>query len=163
MSTSSTHRRLPLGAALAIAALVALFAVSLGRAAPSAPTEAFTLGISTPRTVYVGRPAVIRVTGTIPLRYVKFLYFVKVVSIRTAVMSSCPADSWDAAQIAQATGGSILVLSSRAVPDGSGRFTIPVGIRPYAPGRARICAYTYAEATTLARAARLVTVQRGRG
>jgi len=163
MSTSSIHHRLPLCAAIAVAVLVALGAASLGRSAPSAPTDDFTLRISTPRTVSVGRPAVIKVTGTIPLRYLKFLYWVKVVSIRTAVMSSCPADSWDAAQIAQATGGAILVLSSRAVPDARGRFTIPVGIRPYAPGRARICAYTYAEATTLARAARVVTVKRGRG
>lgn len=151
------------GAAIAVVILAALSAVSSGTAAPSAPTDDFTLRISAPRTVFVGRPAIIKVTGTIPLRYIRFLYFVKVVSIRTAVMSSCPANSWDAAQIANATGGSVLVLSSRAVPDGRGRFTIPVGIRPYASGRARICAYTYTEATTLARAARMVTVKRRRG
>jgi hypothetical protein len=163
MPTPSARRPRLAVAAIGVAALVALSAASWGQAAPSTPAAGFTLRISTPPTVSVGRPAIIRVTGTIPLRYLKFLYWVKVVSMRTAVMSSCPAESWDAAQIAQATGGSILVLSSRAVPDGSGRFTIPVGIRPYAPGRARICAYTYAEATTLARAARIVTVKRARG
>jgi hypothetical protein len=41
---------------------------------------------------------------------------------------------------------------------------VPVGIRPYAPGRTMICAYTNDGATvTLARVGRFMTVKRLRG
>lgn len=160
MQTSSRPRHGRARAAVAAVVLV-LTAFSLGAAAPSALAGGFTVKVSSPQTVYVGRPAVIKVTGTIPRQYMRFLYWVTVASIRTSVMSHCPANSWDAAQVANATEGAVLVLASRAVPDPSGRFVVPVGIRPYEPGRARICAYTYdGEATTLARAARMVTVKR---
>ena len=74
-------------------------------------------------------------------------------------MPSCPANSWEAKQIANATGGSILVLTGREVPDASGNFGVPVGINPYAPGQALICAYTDdGETVTLATASLLLTV-----
>jgi hypothetical protein len=77
-------------------------------------------------------------------------------------MAHCPASSWDAKQVANGTGGSILVMSSHEVPDATGRWSVPVGITPYAPGRALLCAYTTdGEATTLASASRIVTVKQG--
>ncbi|HJQ75762.1 MAG TPA: hypothetical protein VJ948_00705 [Acidimicrobiia bacterium] len=84
-----------------------------------------------------------------------------VVSVRTSVVRTCPASVWDPKQVAAATGGAILVLSTRAVPDRSGRFFVPVGIRPYAPGTARICAYVDdGAASTLAAGSKRLTVRR---
>ena len=159
---TSTFRRRIAGAAVVAATLAAVSVASPAAAAPSA-TDDFTLRIAAPQTVYIGRPGIIKVLGSIPLRDVHLPYFVVVVSISPKVMSSCPAQSWDAKQIATATSGTVLVHSSAAVPDTSGAFMIPVGIRPYAPGRTMVCAYTNdGAAVTLARTVRFVTVKRAR-
>jgi hypothetical protein len=160
MTTSSKPRHAVLSATIAAAVLAALSMASPVAAAPTTPSTDFTLRISAPQTVYIGRPGIIKVFGTIPLRSVHLPYFVVVVSISPKVMSSCPAQSWDAKQIAGAT-GTVLVHSSSAVPDTNGAFMIPVGIRPFAPGRTIVCAYTNdGAAVTLARVGQLVTVKR---
>ena len=98
----------------------------------------------------------------VSLRSTHLPYWLSVVSIRATVMAHCPASSWDAKQVANGTGGSILVMSSHEVPDATGRWDVPVGITPYAPGHALLCAYTTdGAATTLARASRNVTVKQG--
>ena len=98
-------------------------------------------------------------TGTIPVESTRFPYWLSVVSISPKVMSSCPANPWDAEQVANATGGSILVLTSREVPDASGNFAVPVGINPYAPGQVMICAYTDdGGMVTLAAASLMLTI-----
>jgi len=125
-----------------LAAVLGLVAVALAASASPARAGGFTLNLSAPPKVVVGQPAVIQVTGTIPVGSTQFPYWLSVVSISPTVMPSCPANPWDAKQIANATGGSILVLTSREVPDASGNFSVPVGINPYAPGQVRICAYT---------------------
>jgi len=102
----------------------------------------FSLKLSAPPRVVVGQPTVVQVSGTIPVDSTRFPYWLSVVSISPKVMSSCPANPWDAEQVANATGGSVLVLTSREVPDAYGNFTAPVGINPYAPGRVMICAYS---------------------
>lgn len=120
----------------------------------------FTLQLSTPPRVVVGQPTVVQVTGTIPVESIRFPYWLSVVSISPKVMSSCPANPWDAEQVANATGGSVLVLTSREVPDPYGNFTAPVGINPYAPGQVMICAYTDdGGMVTLAAASLMLTIE----
>jgi len=137
--------------------------LALGAPRAEARPAGFSVRVAAPGTVVVGKPSVIGVSGTIPVQHLRYLYFATVVSIRTSVLSRCPASYWDATQVANATGGGVLVLTSRLVSDERGRFSIPVGIRPYAPGTARICAYVNdGEMTTLAAASRPITVRRAR-
>ena len=56
-------------------------------------------------------------------------------------VTSCPANYYEGKQIANATGGSILVSTGRLTPDSSGSFRVPVGINPYLAGQGWICAY----------------------
>lgn len=143
-----------------VAVLAGVVAVALGASASPARAGDFTLKLSAPPAVVVGEPTLIHATGTIPVEYRRFAYWLSVVSIRPTVMPDCPANPWDAEQIANATGGSILVLTSREVPDANGNFKVPVGISPYAPGRALICAYTDdGETHTLATASLRLTVR----
>jgi hypothetical protein len=163
MPLSSKSIRTVVVAAIAATALAALPMASPAATRSTAATDTFTLRISAPQTVFIGRPGIIKVFGTIPLRAVHLPYFVVVVSISPKVMNACPAQSWDAKQIATATNGTVLVHSSSAVPNTNGDFMVPVGIRPFAPGRAMVCAYTNdGAAVTLARTARFVTVKRTR-
>lgn len=144
-----------------VAVLAAVAALAFGVCVAEAGAGAFTVRVVAPQTVVVGKPIVIRAAGTIPAQYFRYHYWVSVVSIRTSVLKTCPASAWDAKQVANATGGAILVLSTRAAPDPSGRFVVPVGIRPYAPGTARICAYVDdGEARTLAAGSKRVSVRR---
>ena len=124
------------------AAVLGLVAAALAPSASPARAGGFTLKLSAPPKVVVGQPTLIHVTGTIPVESMRFPYWLSVVSLRSTVVPRCPANPWDAKQVALATGGSILVLTSREVPDVYGNFEVPVGINPYAPGRALICAYT---------------------
>lgn len=144
-----------------VALLAALAALAFGVGVAEAGAGTFTVRVVAPPTVVVGKPIVIRAAGTIPAQYFRYQYWVSVVSIRTSVLRTCPASAWDAKQVANATGGAILVLSTRAVPDRTGRFVVPVGIRPYAPGTARICAYVDdGEARTLAAGSKRIGVRR---
>ncbi len=142
-----------------LAAFLGLVAVALAASASAARAYGFTLMVSAPPKVVVGQPTLIQVTGTIPVESTRYPYWLSVVSLRSTVVSRCPANPWEAKQIAIATGGSILVMTGREVPDASGNFSVPVGINPYAPGQALICAYTDDGATqTLAAASLLLTV-----
>jgi len=142
-----------------VVAVLGLVAVALPAQASPARAGGFTLNVSAPPRVVVGQPTVIQVTGTIPVGSIKFPYWLSVVSISPRVMSSCPANPWDAEQVANATGGSVLVLTSREVPDAYGNFTAPVGINPYAPGHVMICAYTDdGGMVTLAAASLMLTI-----
>lgn len=151
------------GLLCATAALAAVPLLALGASRAEARPDGFSVRVVAPGAVVVGKPSVIRVTGTIPVQSLRYPYFATVVSIRTSVLGRCPANYWDATQVANATGGGVLVLTSRVVSDGRGRFSIPVGIRPYAPGTARICAYVNdGEMTTLAAGSKRITVRRAR-
>ena len=134
-------------------------ALSFANADTHATLGGFALKLSAPPRVVVGQPTVVQVTGTIPVESTRFPYWLSVVSISPTVMSSCPANPWDAEQVANATGGSVLVLTSREVPDAYGNFTAPVGINPYAAGRVMICAYTDdGGMVTLAAASLMLTI-----
>jgi hypothetical protein len=141
------------------AVVAGLAAAALGPTASPALAEGFTLKLTAPSRVVVGTPTLIHVTGTIPREHFWYAYWLSVVSIPPRVMSTCPASHSAAKQIANASGGSILVFTQREVPDANGNFRAPVGINPYAPGRALICAYTDDGATnTLAIASLDLTV-----
>jgi hypothetical protein len=136
--------------------------IVLGAPASSALGEGFTLDLSVPSTVFIGRPVIAHGTGTVPPRDAEFSYWFSLDAIPAAVLSTCPADRWEAAQIAQSTGGGILILSQREVRDPAGNFSIPFGFTPLRPGSVLLCAYTDdGAATTLARASQTITVQGG--
>jgi hypothetical protein len=154
----------PAGALGALLALLLILLLGVGAdrasAAGAAPADAFTLSLSVPAAVEVGKPDVIRAVGTIPVRSLPYLHFVGVFSIRPEVMDDCPGQYWEASQIALSTGGAVLALSQRVAADGAGRFTIPVGVSPYAAGAVRLCAYIGdGETMTLARASALLTIR----
>ena len=142
-----------------LTAVLGLVAVALAASALSARANGFTLEVSAPPKVVVGQPTVIQVTGTIAdLRYPSWL---TVVSIRPEV-TTCPANYYEGKQVANATGGSILVSTGRITPDSSGSFRTPVGINPYLPGHVWICAYIHdGETVTLAATSMLLTISPG--
>jgi len=90
----------------------------------------FTLNLSAPSTPVVGQPMILQATGTIPPEDLPFLYWFSLDAIPTSVTSTCPEDHFVAKQLALSTGGSIVVLSQREVPDAAGNFSIPVGVTP---------------------------------
>ena len=81
--------------------------------------------------------------GTIPVRDLFFSYWFSLSALRPSVTSTCPEDHWEAVQLAQSTGGAVIVLSQREIANATtGAFSIPVGITATAPGRLLLCAYT---------------------
>jgi hypothetical protein len=148
---------------------ICAFAVAVGLVVLAAPASSalgagFTLNLSAPSTPVVGKPMILQATGTIPPEYLQFLYWFSLDAIPTSVTSTCPADRWEGAQLANSTGGAILVLSQREVPDAAGNFSIPVGVTPSAPGSVLLCAYTDdGEATTLAGTSLVLNIRPGSG
>src|SRR5580765_6054269 len=138
--------------------VLVLVALALAASASSARASGFTLIVSAPPKVVVGQPTVVQVTGTVgDLRYPSWL---TVVSIRPDV-TTCPANYYEGKQIANATGGAILVSTGRITPDSSGNFVTPVGIDPYLPGQVWICAYIHdGETVTLATTSLLLTISK---
>jgi hypothetical protein len=130
--------------------LIATFVALL--LASSAQASDFTLQLESPPAV-VGKPLILTATGAIDVDELQYPYWFSLDAIPTSVTTTCPADRWEGVQIAQNTGGSVIVLSQRETPDSAGRFTIPVAITPIAPGSVLLCGYTDDGATnTLARA-----------
>jgi hypothetical protein len=132
--------------------IVVALAAAIALGAPAAPALAgtFTLSLAPQSDAVVGRPLIIQATGTIPAESVQFPYWFSLDAIPTAVTTTCPADRWEGAQFANAT-GSIVVLTQSERPDAAGNFTIPVAVTPSAPGTVLLCGYTDdGEATTLA-------------
>jgi hypothetical protein len=141
-----------------LARALAVAAVGLAVGAASAQASGFTLGLSAPPAVVVGKPIVLDATGTIPVDQIQYPYWFSLDAIPTTVTTTCPADRWAAAQFANAT-GSVIVLSQRETPDAVGQFTVPVAIKPTAPGTVLLCGYTDDGMTnTLARASLLLDI-----
>ena len=136
------------------AAVVGL--IALAASTTPAFASGFTLDLSAPSTPVVGKPLVLQASGTIDPDELQFPYWFSLDAIPTSVTSTCPADRWVGAQLAESTGGSIVVLSQREVPDAAGNFSIPVGVTPTAPGSLLLCGYTDDGATTTLAAASLV-------
>jgi hypothetical protein len=126
-----------IGAALATAA-----AIALGAQAAPALAGTFTLNLEPQSDAVVGRPLVIKATGSVPPEDVGFPYWFSLDAIPTAVTTTCPADQGEGAQFALGSGGSIVVLSQSQHPDIAGNFTIPVAVTPSAPGSLLLCGYT---------------------
>src|SRR5689334_20544672 len=117
-----THSTTSLAAALVTAA------ASLGGLAPPALAGGFTLGLSAPPGPSVGRPMLLQAAGTLPAEDVTFPYFLIAVALPASITPACPAGSWDAVQIANATGGGILDLSAPISPSSAGAWAIPIGL-----------------------------------
>jgi hypothetical protein len=145
-----------IGAALAAAAA----AIAVAAAPAPASAAGFTLGLSTQSEAVVGTPLIIQANGTIPPDQVWAPYFFSLDAIPTQVTTTCPADRWEAVQFAQATGGSVVVLSQTERPDAAGNFNVPVAVTPSAPGQVLLCGYTDdGEALTLAGASMLLDIK----
>ena len=142
------------------AALIAFAVIALAAAAAPAFAGGFSLDLTPRSEAVVGRPLIIDATGTIPPESVQFPYWFSLDAIPTAVTTTCPADRWEGAQFANATGGSIVVLTQAERPNTSGDFTIPVAVTPSAPGTVLLCGYTDdGGAVTLAGASLLLDIK----
>jgi hypothetical protein len=140
---------------------VALLAAALALPA-TAHASAFTLNVTAPQPAVVGKPLLLQVRGTIPPEDVPYPYWFSLAAIPATVLPSCPADHWEAHQIAISTGGAILTLDQRESADASGDFAITVGATPTAAGKVLLCGYTDDGATqTLAATSLLLEVQGG--
>jgi hypothetical protein len=123
-----------------VAAVVVAGCLTLVGVTPA--SARLTLHLKAPHHVVVGRPAVLHATGKIPLADLDAPYWFSLDAIPPSVTRKCPADHWAAVQLAQSTGGANLVRDQREQPNARGRFSIPIGVRPTAPGRLLLCAYT---------------------
>jgi hypothetical protein len=138
----------------------ALTALALGLPAAPALADGFTLNLAAQSEAVVGRPMIVRATGTIPPASVWAPYWFSLDAIPTTFTTTCPADRWEGAQFANGSGGSIVVLSQSERPDVAGNFTIPVAVTPSAPGSVLLCGYTDdGEATTLAAASLILNIK----
>jgi len=144
--------------ALSLTFILAVVALALG--ATSALASGFTLRMSTPPPVIVGKPFLVQVNGTIPPQDLPYPYWFSLAAIPTTVLSSCPADHWEAHQIAISTGGAMITFDNRESADASGNFALQAGATPTAPGTMLLCGYTDdGETQTLAAASLLIDIQ----
>jgi hypothetical protein len=142
------------------ATAVALWALA---ATSSAFASGLTLGLTPPADLVVGTPAILTATGTIPLEDSQYPYWFSLDAIPVSVTTTCPADRYEANQIADSTGGAVLVLSQREQPDANGGFSIRVGITPTAAGSVLLCGYTDdGETNTLAAASTVLQIRDAR-
>ena len=142
------------------ALLVAVVGLALVVSVSSASAAGFTLDLKPRAEAVVGKPLIIDATGTIPPESVQFPYWFSLDAIPTAVTTTCPADRWEGAQFANATGGAIIVLTQAERPNAAGNFTIPVAVTPSAPGTVLLCGYTDdGAALTLAGASLLLNIK----
>ena len=118
------------------AMLAAATAIALGATAAPALAGTFTLDLEPQASAVVGRPLVIKATGTVPPEDVGFPYWFSLDAIPAAVTTTCPADQGEGAQFALGSGGSIVVLSQTQHPNLAGDFMIPVAVTPSRAGRA---------------------------
>jgi hypothetical protein len=142
---------------------LAVTAGLLAFAVPASPAlaDGFTLNLSAPSTPVVGKSIVIRASGTIPADQLQFPYWFSLSAIPPSVTSTCPEDHFEAMQLANSTGGAVIVLTQREPADATGNFSIPIGVTPTAPGSLLLCGYTDdGEAQTLAGASLMFNIQR---
>src|SRR4051794_6822640 len=124
-----------------LAAAAALLAVGV-MAAPSFASSGFDLALTPPPSSVVGQPTLMHANGTIPVEDLDFPYWFSLDAIPTSVTTTCPPDSFEGMQLANGTGGSVIVFTQREATDGNGNFSIPIGITPSAPGTVLLCGYT---------------------
>jgi hypothetical protein len=137
-------------------------ASAIALAAPVGPAFAagFTLNLSASSTPIVGKPMVVQATGTIPAGNLAYPYWFSLSAIPPSVTSTCPSDHFVAKQLANSTGGTIVVFTQREATDAAGNFSIPIGITPSAAGSVLLCGYTDDGATnTLAGASLVLNIQ----
>jgi hypothetical protein len=117
-------------------------AIALGATAAPALAGTFTLNLEPQSDAVVGRPLVIKTTGSVPPEDVGFPYWFSLDAIPASVTTTCPADQGEGAQFALGSGGAVVVLSQTQHPNLAGNFTIPVAVTPIAPGSLLLCGYT---------------------
>ena len=125
-----------LRAVLATAGLLALTAP-----AALANSPGFTLSLSANSAPVVGKPMIITATGTIPVADVEFPYWFSLDAIPTSVTTTCPAGHFEGSQLANSTGGAVIVFTTPTHHDWNGSFSIPAGATPTAPGSDLLCGY----------------------
>lgn len=128
---------------LAVAGLLCL-----GAASP-ALSAGYTLTITPPPSLTVGKPGVFQASGSNPPDDF-FASWLDVAAIPTSVVPSCPADYLNANQIARsshAQGGDVIVTAQRENVDAAGSFSLSFAFTPTQPGRFLVCAYSNDGAT----------------
>jgi subtilisin family serine protease len=123
-----------------VAAAAGLIALAVLVSAASA--AGFTLRLTASSTPVVGTPMLLHATGTVSPQDLEFPYWFSLDAIPASVTSTCPPDAFEGSQIAVGSGGSIIVMTQREIPDADGNFSIPVAVTPSAPGSVLLCAYT---------------------
>jgi hypothetical protein len=112
-------------------------------ATPAVAQGGFTLHLTAESRAVVGKPMIIRATGTVPPPGdIQIPYWFSLDAIPTTVTSTCPRDRWEGVQFAEASGGTVVVLTQREVPDAAGNFTVPVAVTPSQAGSVLLCGYT---------------------
>jgi hypothetical protein len=137
-----------------IGAIAALATAAGVAASPAIAEGANTLKLTAESGAVVGKPMIVRASGTIPPPGdIAIPYWFSLSAIPPTVTGTCPPDRWEGVQFALGSGGSVLVLSQREVPDAAGNFTVPVAVTPSKAGSVLLCGYTDDGLTnTLARA-----------
>ncbi len=122
----------------AFAAFLLVFVPSLSRAEPG-----YELTLSGPKSVRAGQSVIVTARGVNPTNGYD-IYFLSVIAFDSNVVSTCPAGTNEAVQLAQQTNsGAILARTLREQQDTAGRWSIVVGGRVGKPGRTLICGYTH--------------------
>ena len=137
--------------------------VAVGAPAASAAASPFHLALKGPRTSVVGRPVIFRAVGSNP-PYAQYPYptWLSVSLLRSRVISRCPRDGNEAAQLAASTGGALLAVALREDANAAGRFTIRIGFTPIIRARFLLCAYSSNEnGSVFAIGSNRLTVKRG--
>jgi hypothetical protein len=122
--------------------IMAMAAIALCASAAPALAAGFSLDLVPQSDAVVGKPMMVQAIGTIPPQDVKYPYWFSLVWIPTTFTTTCPTDHFEGAQIATASGGGIIVLRQGERPDLAGNFTVPVALKPNAPGSVLLCGYT---------------------
>jgi hypothetical protein len=146
---------------ICVAAAVA-GAIGFGAPAASADYPGFTLKLTPQSDPIVGKPMIVKATGTMPIDQLPYPYWFSLDAIPTTVTTTCPPDAWMGVQFARGAGGALLVLNQRESPDAAGNFTVPVAVTPTSPGQLLLCGYTDDGLThTMAYAPLLLNIQAG--
>jgi hypothetical protein len=142
---------------LCAAALSAACIAALSALAPGALADTFTLHISAPSSVPVGKPMLIQASGTDPTD--QGALYLEIDAIPASVTTTCPSGYLDGSQLATSTGGDLVAFDQRENFDASGNFSTPVGYTPKSAQKILFCAYTDDGATdTLATSSTIVSV-----
>lgn len=128
----------------AFVVVTATAAVAFGTAtAPTWASDGFSLQLSGPSSAVAGQPLSLTANGKNPAASeYPYVTYLDVELFRPSAVPACPATQSAAGQLAPATGGAVLAWDVQTDSDATGKFSIPFGLTPLAPGPVLLCGYT---------------------